>query len=209
MDRIFWLTCPLHAGGGGDDGAALHIARRLLSEGGGLSGGQTALYVVISVLLVIFAGMMAGLTLGLLSLGEPLGQYGSICWGTAGAGGWLLLAAAGMHGMAPTAHGGRQAGLAHGMTCCRLMWGAPLCAEAICLHLCKLIHHPPLCRQGGLGGDSAQRLGAGALAGGTGGTGEAHSGVYLPCCLHAMLCACLTRSAVRYQAAHASCASWC
>ncbi|PRW58116.1 DUF21 domain-containing protein [Chlorella sorokiniana] len=70
MDSIFWLTRPLHAGGCdvGHEGMALHAARRLLSEGGSLSSGQTAVYIVISVLLVIFAGMMAGLTLGLLSL---------------------------------------------------------------------------------------------------------------------------------------------
>ena len=73
MDRIFWLTRPLHAGGCGcgDGSDPLHLARRLLSEGGELSSGQTAVYIIISVLLVIFSGMMAGLTLGLLSLGEP------------------------------------------------------------------------------------------------------------------------------------------
>jgi len=42
--------------------------RALLSEDHSLSSGATAVYIVICVLLVCFAGMMAGLTLGLLSL---------------------------------------------------------------------------------------------------------------------------------------------
>jgi hypothetical protein len=41
--------------------------RRMLKEAN-LSSGQTAVYIVICILLVIFAGCMAGLTLGLLSL---------------------------------------------------------------------------------------------------------------------------------------------
>lgn len=43
---------------------------RALSEGGALSPGTTAGYVVLCVVLVIFSGIMAGLTLGLLSLDQ-------------------------------------------------------------------------------------------------------------------------------------------
>lgn len=76
MDQLFWLTRPLQAAGGDAAAAAgAAAARRLLSEGG-MSSGQTAIYVVVSVLLVIFAGMMAGLTLGLLSLGETRDECG-------------------------------------------------------------------------------------------------------------------------------------
>ncbi|KAL4420313.1 hypothetical protein ABPG77_010218 [Micractinium sp. CCAP 211/92] len=42
--------------------------RAMLLEDNSLSSGATAVYIIVSVLLVVFAGMMAGLTLGLLSL---------------------------------------------------------------------------------------------------------------------------------------------
>lgn len=43
---------------------------RALTEGEALSAGTTAGYVVLCVVLVIFSGIMAGLTLGLLSLDQ-------------------------------------------------------------------------------------------------------------------------------------------
>lgn len=42
--------------------------RLLLGEQEPLSSGMTTLYIITCILLVIFSGMMAGLTLGLLSL---------------------------------------------------------------------------------------------------------------------------------------------
>lgn len=46
------------------------VGRHLLSEP--LSSSQTTIYIVLCVLLVIFAGCMSGLTVGLLSLGESV-----------------------------------------------------------------------------------------------------------------------------------------
>ena len=69
--RLLWSAGdhPLAAPGGSLLPAAGAAARRLLAENAhSLSAGETAGYIILCVFLVIFAGMMAGLTLGLLSL---------------------------------------------------------------------------------------------------------------------------------------------
>lgn len=66
---VRWLFAGLH-GGTSEPLALAASGRRLLGED--LSSGEMALYICVSIFLVIFAGLMSGLTLGLLSLGEEM-----------------------------------------------------------------------------------------------------------------------------------------
>ena len=71
------LTAAAHTGGAGGGAAGVgaaragHLARRLMGEEhpeGSVPPNEMAIYIVVIVFLVISAGLMAGLTLGLLSL---------------------------------------------------------------------------------------------------------------------------------------------
>ena len=59
----------LHGLDSGTPGPPLpYLGRRMLGEDHSLTPGAEAAYIIVSVLLIIFSGLMAGLTLGLLSL---------------------------------------------------------------------------------------------------------------------------------------------